>query len=279
MLDVTKRYRYVQERNETSVDLNSWPKAQRVLYGPNFVGDFDPRCSNIRTGEIMRGTVHHCSHGEDHDITKACYTKGHQAFCHEFLVVDGSVVRCGTRYKVLSGGCGTHKARYMQDSINLKVKNLISGKRSSIPWSELDNTGEFAEQAAHQVSAEDQDKQAILSKHLQAEEEANASNEPLPADHAVFNQHLAFNEVQIQRKRTEAAERKKLAAERKSEQKTGSHKLEPKAKEDVPPMPGIQFELERRRLNGGKSSKKSAGKHTFSMKRVYKKTAEPTIHE
>lgn len=198
MLDVTNKYPYVQERTETDVDLNSWPKAQRVLYGPNFVGDFDPRCSNIRTGEIMRGTVHHCSHGEGHDITKTCYNKGHQAFCHEFLVVDGSIVRCGMRYKVLSGGCGTHKVIYMKDSINLKMKNLISGKRGSIPWSELDNMGDLAKQAAHQVSTEDQEKQAIHSKYMQAEEEVNTSNEPLPADHAVYNQHLTFNEIQIQ---------------------------------------------------------------------------------
>lgn len=167
----------------------------------------------------------------------------------------------------------------MKDSINLKIKNLISGKRGSIPWSELDNMGDLAKQAAHQVSTEDQEKQTIYSKYMQAEEEANTSNEPLPADHAFYNQHLACYEVQIQRKRTEAAERKKLAAERKSEQKTGSRKLKLKAKEDVPPMPDIKFELERRKTNCGKSSKNTGGKYTLSIKRVYNMTAELTVHE
>ncbi|KAF3041995.1 hypothetical protein E8E11_002591 [Didymella keratinophila] len=280
MPDVTKTYQYVQEHAETDVDMNSWSKDQPVLYGPNFVGDFDPRICNIRTGEIMRGTVHHCSHGEDHNITKACYNKGHQAFCHEWMAVDGSIVRCGARYKVLSGGCGTHKMKNMRDSINLKVKNLISGKRDSIPWSELDDMGEFAEQAALQVSAEEQDKQAIFAKHKQAEEEANASKEPLPAHHAVYNPHLAYNETAIQRKRTEAAERKKAAAERKSEyQRTGPAKLKQKPKEGVPLVPGIRVELERRRLNGGKSSNKKSGKHNTFIFRGFKKAAQSTIPE
>ena len=140
--------------------------------------------------------------------------------------------------------------------------------------------GEFSEQAALQVSAEEQDKQTILAKHKQVEEDANASKEPLPADHAVYNPHLAYNKTAIQRKRTEAAERKKAAAERKSEhQKTGPVKLKQKPKEDVPPVPDIRVELERRRLNGGKSSNKKSGKHSMSIFRGFKKAAEPTIPE
>lgn len=285
MRDVTKDYQYVQDRTEKFVDLNGLAKAMRLLYGPNFVGGFDPKCCNIRTGEVMRGTVHHCTHGEPHDITKTCYTKGHQAYCHEFMIVEGWIVRCGMRYKVLSGGCGTHKATLIPNSINLKIKNLISGKRDFIPWSELDDMGELADQATDRVSAKDKDKKAIFAAHKQAEEEADASNEPLPADHAVYNQHLAFREAHIQRKRTEAEVRKKLAAERKpgyTEQKTGPGRLKQKVNEDTSQVPGIQVELERRRLNGGKSSKKSSGKHNlskFAIKRRSRMPAEPTIPE
>lgn len=60
------------------------------MYGSNFVGDFDPKICNIRTGEIMRRMVHYCSPGENYNVTEACYVKGNQAFCQEVIDVQRS---------------------------------------------------------------------------------------------------------------------------------------------------------------------------------------------
>lgn len=219
--DITKAWEYPRvDPDGVIVGISGLVKAMPVLYGPNFVGtNFSPKCCNIRTGEVMEKNMHHCTHNDSqgHAITKQCFLKGHQSFCLEWIEVDGHTVRCGVRLKVESGGCGQHPSRNMDHSNNLLVKNLISGKLQFISWGQLNGPDKTSNNAAaDQDSAANRAKQAILAQYKKDAEEMDTVGNLPEVTHAACNMHVAFNEIKIQRGRSEAEERKLRAAERKA---------------------------------------------------------------
>ncbi|KAF9692035.1 hypothetical protein EKO04_009950 [Ascochyta lentis] len=203
--DITKIWEYPLMNPDEVIDgLEGLIKAMPVLYGPNFIGtNFSPMCCNIRTGDKMERT---------------CFLKGHQSYCCEWIRVDGHRVRCGVRLKVESGGCGTHRAKTMEHSNNLLIKNLIAGKLNSITWEQLNDPLKTAENkaVAAQSRVIDETKEAILAEHNQRIEELDAVGFLPQANPAVYNVHVAFNDNKIQKDRTMAEERRMRAAERRT---------------------------------------------------------------
>lgn len=206
--------------NESIIGMKGLVKAMPDLYGPNFDSvSYSPEYNNIRTGARM-SKPHHCTHNDKagHQMTRKCITQGHQAYCLEWITIDaGRRVRCGQRMKVESGGCGTHKANNMDDSNNLKLKNLAAGKLDSISWGELndperkdDGESQARPTAKQMIQAETDER---LAEHCD-NDEALDTVEDLPVP--VYNTHVKFVEHKKAEDRSQAEQRKASAAARRT---------------------------------------------------------------
>jgi hypothetical protein len=207
--------------NESIVGMKGLKKAMRALYGPNFDSlNYTPLFNNIRTGALM-SKPHHCTYNDakGHQMTRRCVTEGHQGYCIEWVDEGECRVRCGQRLKIESGGCGTHPANNMEDSMNLKVKNLVAGKFPSIIWSELndpkrpkDSGFQTTPTAKQQIKAQADEKLAEMDT---AKEQETVAGLPV-ADLDAYSVHVAFVEHKKAEERSIAEERKANAAAKRS---------------------------------------------------------------
>lgn len=281
--DVTKTIEYPEmDPNEEIFGTGGLAKVLYILYGPNFdIANYTPLFNNIRTGAEM-AKPHHCTHNDKqgHAMTRRCVTEGHQAYCLEFITEGGRRVRCGMRYKVVSGGCGSHPAHDMQDSKNLKIKNLISGKQKAISWGELNYDPEPLATTPSEAKREDETNQAILAK-TNAELEALDTVGALPlGNHTAYSVHVAFEEDKIQKAREEQEQRKLAAAQRRSGATGHLEKVASTVEEAVTPeSQGEQKRLFGRSLFKSKTKSDRPDPSKWANKRGGKNASEALSQE
>lgn len=198
--NVTTTHDYLRDlppRHTQIIGLKELQKALGRLYGPNWDSQrYDKRFDNIRTS-------------------------GHVGYCIEFITacINGVDyrVRCGARYKMESGGCGSHPHKKMTLSKNLLIKNMYAGNIDTIDWDDLYNTdmdkqnrvapaGPTAKQLAHQRV----EKLAVYDE----EQDAVAG---IPANPLVYAPHFAFEEAKKQERDTQAEERKQAVAKKRTD--------------------------------------------------------------
>lgn len=225
--DITKSWTYPRmDPTQEIAGLYGLSKAMPSLYGPNFdSSNFTPLFNNIRTAALM-SKPHHCTHNDSkgHRMTRRCVTDGHQAYCLEWVSESGRRVRCGMRFKVVSGGCGTHPPNAMASSMNLEVKNLVAGKTGAISWGVLNDPQAVDGDGDDHVSKAGPGKQAnraLLMQHARELEVLDAMGKLNVGDHSAYSVHVAFNESRMQREREENEQRRLQAAERKCLSKRG----------------------------------------------------------
>jgi hypothetical protein len=213
-------YPFMDPKQEI-VGMSGFAKAMPALYGPNFESlNFNPAFNNIRTGAQM-SNIHHCTHNDKkgHALTRRCFTEGHQAYCCEWVNEGGRRVRCGTRFKVVSAGCGSHPAKAMDNSINLEIKNLVAGKTDSISWSLL-NDPMHTNTSTSKTSDSRNANQELL---MQQDEELDSLEAMGALSLRNYSAHAALNTNKAIKDRVEQEQRKLQAAERKS-MAVGKHK-------------------------------------------------------
>lgn len=250
--NVTQTYDYSTIGTELEfAGPNGLVKALPFLYGPNFHSSaFNPLLNNIRTGALMQ-KPHHCTGGGDtngHAMTRKCLTDLHQSYCNEWITEGGCRVRCGQRFKVVSGGCGKHRTAMMRHSNNLMIKNLLEGKLKSISWDDLDDREKSAGAPRSEIDVEREAKQEIHARN----EERLAKMEDVDAlclDS--YSIHMTFENDKAQKKRAEREQRKIQAAQRKSKRYVNSQSENTSDEKPTAPMLGISRLDEKRRL--GKS--------------------------
>jgi hypothetical protein len=124
----------------------------------------------------------------------------------------GRRVRCGTRFKVVSGGCGSHPVKAMDHSINLEIKNLVAGKTDSISWSLL-NDPMHTDTSASKTSDSRNANQELL---MQQDEELESLEAMGALSLRNYSAHAALNTNKAIKDRVEQEQRKLQAAERRS---------------------------------------------------------------
>lgn len=197
------------------VGMSGFATAMPALYGPNFESlNFIPAFNNIRTGALM-SNIHHCTHNDKkgHALTRRCFTEGHQAYCLEWVNEGGRRVRCGTRFKVVSSGCGSHPAKAMDNSLNLEIKNLVAGNSDSISWGLLNDPMRNTDTSASKTSDSRTANQELL---MQQDEELDSLEAMGALSLGNYNAHVAFNANKAMKDRVEQEQRKLQAAEHKS---------------------------------------------------------------
>jgi hypothetical protein len=207
--DITKTWAYPRVDPELEIEgKKGLARAMPLLYGPNYDGpNFNPLLANVRTGAFMM-KPHHCTHNDKngHKMNRKCISDLHQAYCIEFMdvIVDGVKyrVRCGARYKVVSGGCATHPANTMVNSKNLMIKNMAEGKADAISWKDLNDIEED--------TAVEGDKDDLIK--AMNDMELNEKHDGFEVEEDYQPPHIAFAQRKQAQDRAMAEERKVAAA-------------------------------------------------------------------